>query len=145
MAEFVIIPMHDLDGHLHDGWRWANTEDVHHNRHNIDPMLSEWAIVGLENGKVDGPGYGGAVHEGGFGPECGEVLVVREHGYGGGMHHEVVEEVHEVVEEVVHHGGGGFVYEGPNIEFNETRGLSFAQTADHVAGDGGRLPETAEL
>jgi hypothetical protein len=46
--------MHDLDMHLNDDWSWANSEDIYSYRHIIDPMLEEWSIIGLEDGKVDG-------------------------------------------------------------------------------------------
>ena len=71
MGEWLIVSLAELDAYLHDGWRWANTADCHQYPDMWQPMMSEWAIVGLENGKVDGPGYGLGIHEGGFGRECG--------------------------------------------------------------------------
>ena len=48
----------------------------------IDQKLTSWSIVAFYGGKIDGPGYGGKIHDlsdpyGSFGGACGEALYVK--------------------------------------------------------------------
>jgi hypothetical protein len=102
-----------------------------------DPCMN----LGACRGRTAGGGAGGIV---GLICFCCIIVIIcaicaASKGRGGGDDYVRVEET-VVVE---HHGG--FVYEGPPIEFNETGGWNYAQSADWCAEQGARIPEKAEM
>lgn len=68
-----IIPMTDP---IPDGWRAVRFSEAKELKPYIFPLLDTWSTVALEDGKIDGSGYGCNLSEE-FGQECGEKLIIR--------------------------------------------------------------------
>lgn len=58
------------------GWRLVKYSEAEELKPHIIKLLSTWSIVSIENGKIDGPGYGCKIYDT-FGAECGEKLIIK--------------------------------------------------------------------
>lgn len=58
------------------GWRRLRLEEGKQIKENLNEILEEWSIVGFEDGKLDGYGYGNNFSET-SGAECGEGFIIK--------------------------------------------------------------------
>ena len=59
-------------------WRKLLLDEGKMIKSDLNTLLGQWAVVAFETGKLDGSGYGNVFSDT-YGPEAGEVFIVRQH------------------------------------------------------------------
>ncbi len=64
-----------INDHVPQGWRLVRLDEGRQIAGELEQLVDEWGIVGFENGKLDGAGYGKKIGET-RGSECGELFII---------------------------------------------------------------------